>query len=126
MGNLYFGACYAEALLLPDGREPDVERQELRSSTGCSRLRPLASQAVATATGSAWVRGKSPPGTRYVDLSNKAIQAGRLDAVTLGLNWYLNANAKLQFNYDYTHRGDTNNLAQGHIHAFGTRMQFDF
>ena len=62
----------------------------------------------------------------YVDLSNKSVQAGRLDAVTLGLNWYLNANAKLQFNYDYTQRGDTNNLAQGHIHAFGTRMVFDF
>ena len=49
----------------------------------------------------------------YVDLSNKAVQAGRLDSVTLGLNWYLNANAKMQFNYDYTQRRETPNLARG-------------
>ena len=53
-------------------------------------------------------------------------QAGRLDAVTVGLNWYLNANAKLQFNYDVAHRGDTDNAAQGTIHSLGTRCAFDF
>ena len=37
-----------------------------------------------------------------------------------------NPNTKMQFNYDYTQRGDTNNAAQGHIHAFGTRMAYDF
>jgi phosphate-selective porin OprO/OprP len=62
----------------------------------------------------------------YIDLSNKAIRAGRLDALTVGLNWYMNANAKIQWNYDLTHRGDTNTVAQGTIHAFGTRMAFDF
>ncbi len=44
--------------------------------------------------------------------------------MTLGLNWYLNANTKMQFNYDYTQRSDT--PAHGHIHAFGTRMGVDF
>ncbi len=62
----------------------------------------------------------------YIDLSNNGLQAGRLDSVTLGLNWYLNANAKLQFNYDYTHRGDTNNPVQGHISGFGIRAHYDF
>src|SRR5206468_5845855 len=28
----------------------------------------------------------------YLDLSNKFVQAGRLDAITVGLNWYLNSN----------------------------------
>lgn len=42
------------------------------------------------------------------------------------MNWYMNANAKIQWNYDLTHRGDTNNAAQGTIHAFGTRLAFDF
>jgi len=38
----------------------------------------------------------------------------------------LNTAAKIQCNYDLTHRGDTNNAAQGTIHAFGTRLAFDF
>lgn len=35
----------------------------------------------------------------YIDLNDKEIQGGRLNDMTLGLNWYLNANAKVQFNY---------------------------
>ena len=62
----------------------------------------------------------------YVDLSNKSVQAGRLDALTFGVNWYLNANAKLQFNYDVTQKSATPNLAQGTIHGFGTRCAVDF
>jgi phosphate-selective porin OprO/OprP len=62
----------------------------------------------------------------YLDMSNKFVQAGRLDSVTLGLNWYLNSNAKLQWNYDLTHRGDTNEPGQGTVHAFGMRCAFDF
>jgi phosphate-selective porin OprO/OprP len=62
----------------------------------------------------------------YLDLSDKLVRAGRLQSVTLGLNWYMNTSAKMQFNYDYAHRGDTNNPAQGHVHSLGTRMAFDF
>ena len=66
---------------------------------------------------------------RYADYdgSDKAIRGGRLSTYTLGLNWYLNPNMKLQFNYDYTFRFDAMNpLARGNIHAFGTRAAFDF
>ena len=66
---------------------------------------------------------------RYSDYdgSDKAIRGGRLSTYTLGLNWYLNPNMKLQFNYDYTFRFDAvNPLARGNIHAFGTRAAFDF
>ena len=38
----------------------------------------------------------------YLDLSNKGQNFGRLDAVTIGLNWYLNANVKLVANYART------------------------
>lgn len=62
----------------------------------------------------------------YLDVTNKDLRAGRLDAVTVGLNWYLNAAAKLQFNYDVAHRGDTASPAEGTVHAFGTRLAFDF
>jgi phosphate-selective porin OprO/OprP len=126
MGSLYFSGYYAEALVLLTGESRTFNRQ-IFALNRVVPLRPL------------WFkRGENCDGQRgfgawelgvrytYLDVSNKAIQAGRLDAVTIGLNWYLNTAAKLQFNYDYTHRGDTNNPAQGHISAFGTRMAVDF
>jgi phosphate-selective porin OprO/OprP len=62
----------------------------------------------------------------FIDLSNKAVQAGRLDSVTVGLNWYLNTNTKLQFNSDSASRGHTASAARGHVHGFGIRSAFDF
>ena len=61
----------------------------------------------------------------FSDLSNKATQAGRLGSVAVGLNWHLNANAKLQFNSDSANCGHTANTAQGHVHGFGIRSAFD-
>ncbi len=68
-------------------------------------------------------------GVRYntINLTDAGVTGGRLRDVTVGLNWYWNPNAKLQFNYDYTYRDrGTNPLAKGQIHAFGTRLSYDF
>lgn len=63
----------------------------------------------------------------YLDLNDKAIRGGRLQSMTLGLNWYLNPITKLQFNYDCTYKDQGSNpLAKGLVHAFGTRFYFDF
>ena len=63
----------------------------------------------------------------YLDLNNKLIRGGRLQAVTLGLNWYLNPITKMQFNYDWTYRDQAANpLAKGIVHSVGTRVNFDF
>jgi len=35
----------------------------------------------------------------HLDLSNDAINGGRLDDITLGINWYLNPNTRVMFNY---------------------------
>lgn len=63
----------------------------------------------------------------YLNVTDQDVKAGMLNAATLGLNWYLNPNLKMQFNYDYTyrtHNGDPE--ARGAIHAYGMRMAMEF
>jgi phosphate-selective porin OprO and OprP len=123
-GNLYFGAAYVEGLVLLTGESrtfnPKVAFFNRVVPKRPLRLKPTDCEGYGFG---AWELGVR---YTYVDLSNKSVQTGRLDAVTLGLNWYLNTAAKIQFNYDITQRSATPNLAQGTIHGFGTRCAFDF
>jgi phosphate-selective porin OprO/OprP len=69
-------------------------------------------------------------GARYncLDLNDEGINGGELDNVTLGLNWFLNPNMKIQFNYIATDR-DAPLVAgrgDGWIHGYGMRFAQDF
>jgi phosphate-selective porin OprO/OprP len=61
----------------------------------------------------------------YLDLNDKAIQGGTVYDWTVGLNWYLNPNMKVQFNYILEHR-DQPGVAVGWIDGFGVRAAYDF
>lgn len=66
---------------------------------------------------------------QYVCLSDHEINGGTLNALTAGVNWMFNPNARLYFNYDFAYRDFTNNLnnnASGWITGCGTRLAFDF
>jgi phosphate-selective porin OprO/OprP len=66
---------------------------------------------------------------QYVCLSDHEINGGTLNALTFGVNWMFNPNARLYFNYDFAYRDFTNNLnnnASGWITGCGTRLAFDF
>lgn len=64
----------------------------------------------------------------YNDLSNNGINGGQINEGTVGINWFLNPNVKIQWNYDVGYRGQlgagvpTNGVYQG----FGTRLAFDW
>jgi phosphate-selective porin OprO/OprP len=61
----------------------------------------------------------------YLDLNGKAIQGGRIYDWTVGLNWYLNPNMKVQMNYIAEHR-DTPGVTPGWINGIGFRAGYDF
>jgi phosphate-selective porin OprO/OprP len=61
-----------------------------------------------------------------LDLNDSGVNGGILNAGTFGVNWFLNPNAKLQFNYNFTHRSAVGTVASGTINGFGMRMAMDF
>ncbi len=77
----------------------------------------------------------------YLNLNDGPVQGGVLNGVTLGLNWYINNNLKVQFDYVHDNRydkgaGTTGAAAtavtgaggnvSGAVDGFGTRVQVQF
>lgn len=62
----------------------------------------------------------------YLDLNDNGINGGVLQDVTAGLNWFLNPNMKIQWNYSATHRATASHVGEGFIHGFGIRLAHDF
>lgn len=63
----------------------------------------------------------------HLDLSDEAVDAGRLDTMTFGVNWYLNPNTRVMLNYvkaDPTLDSDGDD--DGDANLFGMRFQIDF
>jgi phosphate-selective porin OprO/OprP len=80
----------------------------------------------ASASGGAWQAGVR---YNYLCLNDGEVDGGVLNGMTFGLIWLLNPQARLYFNYDFTARDYVNLVgddASGNIHAFGTRLAFDF
>lgn len=64
----------------------------------------------------------------HLDLNDAGIRGGDLRDLTGGVNWYLNPNMKLQFNYVYSllDRTIAGVNYDGHAHIFETRWHVDF
>jgi phosphate-selective porin OprO/OprP len=64
----------------------------------------------------------------YSDLTNNGINGGQINEVTFGLNWFLNPNMKIQWNYDIGYRGQLGpgSDSNGTYYGFGARMAVDF
>lgn len=122
-GTAVFQGYYAETMLFLTG-----EHRTWNPKTATfNRVTPLRNFGFDGGTPSGFGAWELAMRYSYMNLTDKEIRGGRLNAVTLGLNWYLNPNAKLQFNYDYLYRDDgVNPLAKGTVHSAGVRMAFDF
>ncbi|MGE0755480.1 MAG: OprO/OprP family phosphate-selective porin, partial [Pirellulaceae bacterium] len=64
----------------------------------------------------------------YLDLNDSGIDGGQLHNGTAGVNWFLNPNMKVQFNYIATYRDAPlpANAGDGWIHGWGMRVAHDF
>lgn len=80
-------------------------------------------------------RGAWQIGARYnyLDLNDKGLDGGILHNFTGGLNWFLNPNMKVQFNYMATYRnapfapiGANAAPGDGWVHGWGMRVAQDF
>jgi phosphate-selective porin OprO/OprP len=73
-------------------------------------------------------KGAWQVGARYgwLDLRDGGLDGGVVEDWTLGVNWFLNPNMKLQWNYVLTDREGPNGIGEGHISGCGMRLAYDF
>lgn len=124
-GTYYAQGAYGEVLVFLTGERRPWDRK----TATFTRVVPHAPFFWVPGQGH-WICGPGAweVGVRYtwLDTTNMGIRGGQLNDVTLGLNWYLNANAKIQWNYDIARRGEVPGDSSGFIQAFGMRMAMDF
>lgn len=125
LGTAFFDGYYVQALYFLTGEHRLYDYQ--KGLVG--RVIPYENAAfVRGEKGPIFLRGAWQVGVRYneLNLNNKGIDGGRLRDITLGLNWFLNPNMKLQWNVTMTHRDGQRNTAEGNIYGAGMRVAQDF
>jgi phosphate-selective porin OprO/OprP len=133
VGTVLYSGGYVEVLYFLTGEH----RTYIRESGLYDRIVPKRN--------AFWVKGKDGkpnehgPGAwqlgvryNYLNLNDKGIEGGVLQDITTGLNWFLNPNVKLQWNYSVTvrHSPDSPGVAGGQsdgtIQGFGMRYAADY
>ncbi|HVS38745.1 MAG TPA: porin, partial [Gemmataceae bacterium] len=121
-GTLFYHGGYAEALYFLTGEHQDYVRKEGVFGRVVPRNDYHWKEGDCFSAWGAWQVGVR---FSYLDLNNKAIQGGEIYDWTVGLNWYLNPNMKVQLNYIAEHR-DQPGVAPGWINGVGMRAGYDF
>jgi phosphate-selective porin OprO/OprP len=132
-GRHYFSqSAYVEALYFLTGENRPYRKTGLHGA-GASPTRVVPNTnffLVPGAAGHCRGSGAWQVGVRYcyTDHSNNGIYGGQVNELTLGLNWFLCPNMKLQWNYDMGWRGQLGPgaTANGMFQGFGSRFAFDF
>ena len=94
------------------------EHRKYKTTEGAfSRIKPRENYSAAGGPGAWEVKA------RYsgLDLSDKDINGGELDNISAGLNWYLNPNTKIMWDYVHADKDDI-----GEADMLMMRVQFDF
>jgi phosphate-selective porin OprO/OprP len=62
----------------------------------------------------------------HIDLNDEGISGGKEDNTTVGVNWYLNPNTRVMFNYVSADLEERTGVDDGSVNIFETRFQIDF
>jgi phosphate-selective porin OprO/OprP len=123
LGTVFYQGGYVEALYFLSGEVQEYLRRE----GVFGRVEPINNYRVRKGeprVGSgAWQIGAR---FSYLDLNNSGGQGGQVYDWTFGLNWLLNPNMRMQFNYILEHRDGPQNVAQGWLNGLGARIAYDF
>lgn len=125
VGTLLYHGGYVETSYFLTGEHRDYNRK----NAVFDRVVPIETAFfVPSACGKLFGRGAWQIAARYnyLDLNSKGINGGRLNDLTLGLNWFLNPNMKVQCNYSITERDSPDPTHNGLIQGFGMRLAHDF
>jgi phosphate-selective porin OprO/OprP len=137
LNNVVFNGGYAEVLYFLTGENRDYNRV----SGVFGRVVPTSN--ASWTRGGGFQKGAWQVGLRYdwLNLNSGPINGGQNQDVTLGLNWFLNPNARFQFNYvasfinnsaGVTFPGTVGSLngsrfvGSGTINTIGARMDFNW
>lgn len=136
LGTVFFQSGYAEALYFLTGEN----RQYNRQSGTFGRVVPFQN---ASWTNGGFIGGAWQLGIRYdyTNLNSGLVRGGQSENLTLGLNWFLNSNARFQVNYVCswvdnvagpsvpavpTSLNGSLFVGSGVINSAGARMDFNF
>ena len=111
--DVKFDGYYVQASYFLTG-----EHRNYKTSEGAfSRIKPKKNYSAAGGTGAWEIKA------RYsgLDLSDRDITGGKLNNTTAGLNWYLNPNTRIMWDYVHADKDDI-----GQADMLMMRLQFDF
>jgi len=130
VGELPFGGGYVQASYFLTGENRIYDRRLGRLGSNYITAPYTPFWLVRDENGDCcWGRGAWELAFRYsqLDLNNSYVRGGQSDAYEFGLNWYLNNNFKIQFEYLHQNRYDLPaGQNSGWVDGFGIRTQFFF
>jgi phosphate-selective porin OprO/OprP len=148
VGTVFYQGGYAEVLYFLTGESRTYSKIEYRFDRPVPHNNFYAIRGGGSGRRLSVSEGAWQVGVRYnyLCLNDGEVNGGLLNGMTLGLNWLLNPNARIYFNYDFTYRDfvstpwakeltgpnkgtvvpGTSSNGSGCIHGFGTRLAFDF
>lgn len=123
-GTAFFQGCYVDAayFLTGEHREYDPKYPAFKRVTPRTNA-TWGGECRDPVRGGAW---QVAARYSFLDLNSPGIEGGILHDLTVGLNWFLNPNTKLQWNYSLVYRDGPGEGSDGFVHAIGTRLAWDF
>lgn len=123
-GTVFYQGAYAQVLYYLTGEHDHYSRKSAVFERVVPKEDAFPGNSITRLIcGGAWQVGAR---YNYLDLNSNGINGGILHDCTLGLNWFLNPNVKVQMNYSAMHRESPNRTGDGWVNSFGVRLAHDF